>query len=369
MALGLLIPFYLAALTSQSALLLTLVGILLGCLWVNALSCKLAVQRLEPRIPKKTRWTEGEPAAEPWGMVNHSNHPVVDISLAVDRTPFWRSSWISSKDSSHAPFHPPALPRGEYPLGKIEVCSSHPFGLVQALRPLEATGSLIVHPRLPQLDSPPVSGHEAVLGGRQRGLRRVASGSQFAGVRPHQPGDALNQIHWKSSAKGLGMWVKSYEEELSGKAALLLDNCAGKHPARFEAALRAAGGLAFAALDAGHQVEWILLADGEPRIWTPFTDAETILDELARTRTQEVRDLADSLDRAVSRSSKRSALSLITSRAFKDLDSELGPLQSLGRPITIYCPRFDIDGSAIGSQSCVCFDEHGEVFEPLRPSR
>jgi len=361
-ALALVLPFYLAALTSQSALLLVLVGLILGCLTVNALACKSAVLPLQPLLPTQTRWTEGEPVLEPWGVHNPAAHAVAGIEIRSGTQTLWKAPWIAPRSSSHLSLDPPALPRGEYPLEGIEMHCAHPFGLIKAIRPLEDSGRWVVHPKLPDLDAPPVGGHEAVLGGRQRGPRRVASGSLFAGVRPHQSGDALNQIHWKSTAKGLGLWVKTYEEELSGKVSLLLDDREKCTPQDFEAALRACGGLAFAALDAGHQVEWCSLSDGSFHMWTPFTDAELILDELARARQRPAAEWGPLLESALNRASKRSSISVILAKPLELAAAEIQDLRSRERSVTLFAPAsathpdFDIPMRLGG-----LFDEHGQV--------
>lgn len=116
-----------------------------------------------------------------------------------------------------------------------------------------------------------------MVGGKFRGHRQTGAGDHFSGVRPQQPGDSLRQIHWASSAKGLGLMVKVFDEELSGRVAVVLDCGSSGDAAAFDDAVRAAGSLVFAALDAGHHVEWLDLASLEPDLIPPFADGHAIL--------------------------------------------------------------------------------------------
>lgn len=334
-ALGLVLPFYFAAITSQSALLLTLAGLVLGCLLVNGTASKEALESVELRIPPRTRWIEGETPVEPWAVINHSRATIADVRVTGGGATLLHVAKLPPSRATHAPPEGREFKRGVYAANDLMVSCTHPFGLMRAERRVEGGGEILVHPRIPANEPPTVSSSEAVLGGRQRGARRVASGTHFAGVRPHQPGDALNQIHWKSTAKGLGLMVKSYEEELSGRVAIILDNRASVPPQRFESALRAAGGLLFAALDAGHQVEWLLVSEPRPRLFNPFTDAGSILDELAKLKQVPSASLQAALHAL--QLSKRCAIALVLA----DLDAEASSLNldQWERRMTVYGPN------------------------------
>lgn len=153
-----------------------------------------------------------------------------------------------------------------------------------------------------------------MVGGKFRGHRQTGAGNHFSGVRPHQAGDSLRQIHWASSAKRLGLMVKTFDEELSGRVAIVLD-CGSSGDAKvFDDAVRAAGSLVFAALDAGHHVEWLDLASMEPDVLPPFADGHEILDRLARLRAEPQR-LAPDRQRGAPELSRLNALDEFTLRA------------------------------------------------------
>lgn len=80
----------------------------------------------------------------------------------------------------------------------------------------------------------------------------------------------------------MGLMVKTYEEELAGRMAVLLDSGHTGDRQAADACVRAAGSLLFAALDEGHHVEWMVLGTHAPELIPPFSDGHEYLDALAR---------------------------------------------------------------------------------------
>jgi uncharacterized protein (DUF58 family) len=150
-----------------------------------------------------------------------------------------------------------------------------------------------------------------MVGGKHRGARRVASGTQFAGIRPWQAGDPFKQIHWASSAKGLGLMVKTYDEELAGRLAVLIDGGHTGDRRAADACVRAAGSLLFAALDAGHHAEWLALGAGGATLVPPFSDGHEVLEALARLPVTPGGLTPGHLQEAYERVSARSAIVLV----------------------------------------------------------
>jgi uncharacterized protein (DUF58 family) len=80
------------------------------------------------------------------------------------------------------------------------------------------------------------------------GLRAIGA-SEFRGIRPHQPGEPLSHIDWKSTAKTGVLMLREMEEPAGADITMLLDGTAGqlvgKAPENnFELAVRAAGSIA-----------------------------------------------------------------------------------------------------------------------------
>ncbi len=138
--------------------------------------------------------------------------------------------WLEVRDDSDLPGHrashviPPLLPgrsfgwrvetpcvvRGEFELGPMLVISGDPFGFYSTPRHIDAAESIIVYPRIVPLNNfnlPTglISGGEA----QQHLTQNITTNA--AGVRDYVPGDSINRIHWKSTARRSKLIVKEFE--------------------------------------------------------------------------------------------------------------------------------------------------------------
>jgi uncharacterized protein (DUF58 family) len=107
--------------------------------------------------------------------------------------------------------------RGRLPAPRITIETRYPFGLWRAWAYLTPALSAMVYPA-PEIDAPPLP----LLGaGGGDGVGMVASGDDFAGVRPYQPGDPQKMIAWKLAARSDDLSVKQFEAPGGGE--LMLD--------------------------------------------------------------------------------------------------------------------------------------------------
>lgn len=138
--------------------------------------------------------------------------------------------WLEVHDHSDLPGHkashvvPSLLPgrkyewlvdtqcivRGEFQLGPMTVISGDPFGLFMTPRNISASERMIVYPRsvpITQFRLPPglISGGEP-----QRHITQNIT-TNAAGVREYVPGDSINRVHWKSTARRGKLIVKEFE--------------------------------------------------------------------------------------------------------------------------------------------------------------
>jgi uncharacterized protein (DUF58 family) len=111
----------------------------------------------------------------------------------------------------------PAPERGRLPAPRITVETRYPFGLWRAWAYLIPALTGMVYPA-PEIDAPPLPMMGA---GGGDGLGMAASGEDFAGVRPYQPGDAQKMIAWKLAARSDDLSVKQFEAVGGGE--LMLD--------------------------------------------------------------------------------------------------------------------------------------------------
>lgn len=337
--LGMVGLFYGASITSQSGLLLAPAGIILGCFLVNGVSAWRSVRRLAMSAPATAHVVEGHRLDQPWQLRNAGDSDVALVTAESAAGRLFRLTRLTGgAEASVVPelqFHR----RGVFPHDQLRLTTAFPFGLVRAARQFALRGEVVVHPAVYPVPPPRAAGFDVMVGGKFRGQRQTGTGDQFSGIRPHQAGDSLRQIHWASSAKGQGLMVKTFAEELSGRVAVVLDCGSSGVEQDFEDAVRAAGSLAFAALDAGHHVEWLDLAAAEPELIPPFADGQALLNRLARVPA-EPRSLDPSrLASALARLSPKCAVHLVLTQFTPAVREEVMELRQRGRSVSVYLPR------------------------------
>ncbi|MGV3772407.1 MAG: DUF58 domain-containing protein [Verrucomicrobiales bacterium] len=354
---GIALFFYLAAMSSQSMLLLALLGVVLGMFLVNYLVAQNMMSSLELRAPTKTLIPEGGKIDQPWQVTNQGKAPVHMVNVSASGERLFKVERLQENDSS---FHLPELQllkRGVYRHRDVQLTTLFPFGLLLASRRLPLEGETLVYPDLYWVKAPSASGFEPMTGGKFKGQRRSSFGSTFAGVRPWVAGDSVKQVHWKSSAKGRGLMVKMFEEELSGKVSLLICLSPDDSPTQIDDALRASGSLMFAALDDGHQLEWGVIHDpaGGINKVAPFSDGSEILESLARVHgaSGEAPLRFDLLEKQLS---KRSSLVVVTTALPPPLEHWLNSQVEQKRKVTLILPESS-SMPADGSFETYCFSD------------
>lgn len=335
---GIMLAFYFASLTSQSAFLLLPVGILAGCFAMNIFGARRSITRLRVEAPMSTSIEEGGALNQPWKIANAAKREIGQLTLESKGQTLLQIAAIPAKGEVNTVPGQQFSKRGVYRFAELQVSSTFPFGLIKAEGEVTSKGEVIVYPAIYPAPCPKAAGFDTVVGGKFHGQRRSAAGTNFAGLRPFHAGDPLKQIHWKSSSKGRGLMVKMFEEELSGRVAIITDGPGVKDARALDDCLRAAGSLMFAALDAGHHVEWVDLSTNVCELFPPFTDGQEILHLLARVEAG-VQPLAnDALHQAVRLVSRRGAISFVLSHISAELIDELEELAASGRDVTLYLP-------------------------------
>jgi uncharacterized protein (DUF58 family) len=118
--------------------------------------------------------------------------------------------------------------RGTYRLGPLRVRSGDPFGLFSAEMAVGQPTGVVVFPEvvpLPHWRLPP-----SPIDGTTRTRRRYEAATPLvAGVRPYVHGDAINRIHWLSSARHGELHVKEFDLEQAADLWILLDLDRGVH--------------------------------------------------------------------------------------------------------------------------------------------
>jgi uncharacterized protein (DUF58 family) len=138
-----------------------------------------------------------------------------------------------------------SVPRGRYPIESATAVLEDPFGLERVAIPLPSGESVLVYPRLVDLDVLFSDSGARALEGRRLLLRRP-TGFDLHSVRDYEQGESLRRVHWPTTARRGHLMVKELEDAPRDETAVLLDGDAaaviGRAPDNtFELQVQAAG--------------------------------------------------------------------------------------------------------------------------------
>jgi len=122
--------------------------------------------------------------------------------------------------------------RGLYRLDGFRIATKFPFALFRKSRDTAQPGEVLVYPAIVPVPRP-------VPQARQQGeaiSERLGRRGEFFGLREWRDGDDRRDVHWKSTARTGRTMVREYEDELSRRAVVVVDNAL---PAATLAAVRA----------------------------------------------------------------------------------------------------------------------------------
>jgi uncharacterized protein (DUF58 family) len=160
------------------------------------------------------------------------------------------------------------VPRGRYAVESVDAVLEDPFGLERVELKLPAGESLLVYPRLVDLDGLFSDSGARALEGRRLLLRRP-TGFDLHSVRAYEQGESLRRVHWPSTAKRGQLMVKELEDAPRDETAVLLDAdasaVAGVAPdSSFELQVRAAGSLLKSHASRGRRAALIVNSASRP---------------------------------------------------------------------------------------------------------
>ncbi|HEU4672222.1 MAG TPA: DUF58 domain-containing protein [Candidatus Limnocylindrales bacterium] len=116
----------------------------------------------------------------------------------------------------------PLVRRGHFRIEPLQIATGDPFGLFEASASVGQPVTLVVYPRLepiPLWKLPPAS----IEGSRAAPERTLQTTPLATSVRPYAPGDAMNRIHWKTTARHGEIQVKEFDLEQTADAWIFLD--------------------------------------------------------------------------------------------------------------------------------------------------
>ncbi len=146
----------------------------------------------------------------------------------------------------------PLSRRGHFRIEPLHIRTGDPFGFFEASATVGQGVSVVVYPRLEPL--PLWRLPSASLEGSHASPERTLQTTPLATtVRPYAPGDSMNRIHWRSTARHGEIQVKEFDLEQTADAWLILDlqrsiQAGHGEESTTEAAIRAAAAIADRAL-------------------------------------------------------------------------------------------------------------------------
>ncbi len=116
-----------------------------------------------------------------------------------------------------------SMPRGEHTFNRLEFITGDILGLIDKSSLIDSTKKILVLPAtVPLLLRQIFSDYEH--GQRTNSYKIRNETAMVSGIRDYAPGDRMTVIDWKSSAKGVGLKAKNFEEKHSSDFFILI-NC------------------------------------------------------------------------------------------------------------------------------------------------
>jgi Uncharacterized conserved protein (some members contain a von Willebrand factor type A (vWA) domain) len=152
----------------------------------------------------------------------------------------------------------PLSRRGHFRIEPLHIRTGDPFGFFEASATVGQGISVVVYPRLEPLPRWRLPA-AAVEGRHASPIRTLQTTPMATSIRPYAPGDAMNRIHWKATARHTEIQVKEFDLEQTADAWIILDLQRGIQTGRgdestVEAAVRAAASIADRALQENRSV-------------------------------------------------------------------------------------------------------------------
>ncbi len=100
----------------------------------------------------------------------------------------------------------PTPRRGRHPLGRLQIVSRYPLGLMRAWAYAELQASVLVYPKPGKPQPPAMHGSYSRSEKGDRGM----GADDFVGPRPYRPGDPPRHLDWKALARERGLVTRQF---------------------------------------------------------------------------------------------------------------------------------------------------------------
>ena len=147
----------------------------------------------------------GEFAENSLVIENGSNTSRYTVQLGLDKENI-RAVDINARGNVRVSMPQRVNKRGWFIANRATIASCYPFGLFRAWHKLDIELKTLVYPQPMMQDCPLPENNssDSAQGNAQKGQ------DDFYGLQSYQPGDGIRHIHWRSFAKGQGLFVRQY---------------------------------------------------------------------------------------------------------------------------------------------------------------
>lgn len=197
-------------------------AVAIGYYWAREMAEKVTLER-----ERRYGWAQvGDIIEERFTLRNESPLPVLWAEVHDQSTlPGYTTSRVTGADGNgitHWITEGECRRRGVFTLGPIRMRTGDPFGFFTVEAQVGEETTFVVYPVIASL--PPLDPPRGIAPGRARATTRSADATpNVSAVRPYVPGDTLRRIHWRTSARRDGLYVKDYDREPAGNLWVIVD--------------------------------------------------------------------------------------------------------------------------------------------------
>ena len=217
-----------AAIHSGNNLLFLLVGGMLGLITINGILSERSLRKLRVRRTGVSAVPAGQSATVRYEVENDRAR-LPSVALHIGEARFDQQTFVpylEAQDRVDAQGTVAVGRRGVYPLERVTLSTSFPFGLFHKERDVDLPGELVVWPKL----APSVSTEDYRIAAEPQSAPRQALGAaagrgrvEYASLREYRSGDDVRDVHWASTAKRGDLVVREFEGQAAQPKWLVVD--------------------------------------------------------------------------------------------------------------------------------------------------
>jgi uncharacterized protein (DUF58 family) len=167
-------------------------------------------EQARERITVSNPW----PIARLWvELLDHSDLPLHGAGFVAHLPARDRRRWL---------VRTPCTMRGKFRLGPATLSSADPFGIFRLQRQVPGSSEILVYPRMIPLPFFRLPSAE-LPGGQSVRSRTHQITPNVSTIRDYVPGDSLNRIHWRSTARTGRLMAKEFELDPTAEVYVVLD--------------------------------------------------------------------------------------------------------------------------------------------------